>query len=361
PNTEGKYDGATGGGCSLRFTAQTWQQAVSNWTTVGCEHRRAVADVSADADPSTGVAVYDSVPYPYEEHGSKKTEVLKWVPIGGTSLASPIVAAMFALAGGAHGVEYPAKTLYSHIDSTLLHDVASGGSGKCDGNYASGCGGSMNPLSPLDCGAGVLICNAASGYDGPTGVGTPDGIGAFTTTGEGQSNGNPGSKSGGASGGGGGDSGGGGSGGGESGSDGATTTQPATNTSASPEGEVGSGGEATDSVTPGTSTIVPVLSAPALTKTATVALRRSTRPRASQIAFAFTLNVAARVHVTLAKLVRVHGRHRWERLPVTLTFTAAKGRDRRRLTNRGRLTPGRYRLTLAPRGGAARKVTFHVR
>ena len=114
---EGASEGAGGGGCSLRFSAQPWQRATPDWASVGCENRRAVADVSADADPSSGVAVYDSVPYPYEAEGKKKTEVLRWVPIGGTSLASPIIAAMFALAGGAHGVAYPAQTLYSHLGS----------------------------------------------------------------------------------------------------------------------------------------------------------------------------------------------------------------------------------------------------
>ena len=47
--------GAAGGGCSERFTAQPWQREVSDWASVGCgvggESKRAVADVSADADP----------------------------------------------------------------------------------------------------------------------------------------------------------------------------------------------------------------------------------------------------------------------------------------------------------------------
>ena len=96
-------EGAGGGGCSLKFTAQPWQQSVPDWSAVGCEDRRAVADVSADADPETGVAVYDSIPYPEEQKGKIVTTELGWVPIGGTSVASPIIASMFALAGGAHG------------------------------------------------------------------------------------------------------------------------------------------------------------------------------------------------------------------------------------------------------------------
>src|SRR6478609_3245108 len=55
--------GAVGGGCSASFTADTWQQSLAAWPAVGCGSRRAVADVSADADPYTGVAVYDSTEY----------------------------------------------------------------------------------------------------------------------------------------------------------------------------------------------------------------------------------------------------------------------------------------------------------
>ena len=172
-----------GGGCSLGFEAQVWQSEVLDWSSVGCgtgsESKRAVADVAADADPYTGVAIYDSVPYVGPGGGQKNARVIGWTPIGGTSVASPIIASMFALAGGSHGVEYPAKTLYSHLGSASLYDVTEGGNGKCDDGYSSGCSGSMHPLSLTDCGQGTLICNSATGYDGPSGVGSPNGIEAF--------------------------------------------------------------------------------------------------------------------------------------------------------------------------------------
>jgi hypothetical protein len=177
--------GAGGGGCSTQFEAQKWQREVKDWANVGCEDRRAVADISADADPYTGVAVYDSVPDVHEEVMGEEIEVvntpLYWWPIGGTSVASPIVASIFALAGGSHGVEYPAQTLYEHLETGLLHPVTKGGNGECEDAYAS-CSGSMNPLSSrfaFDCGEGVLICNAGPGYNGPAGVGTPKGVGAL--------------------------------------------------------------------------------------------------------------------------------------------------------------------------------------
>jgi hypothetical protein len=175
--------GSSGGGCSVNFPAQAWQREVSDWSAVGCgtgsESRRASNDVAADADPYTGVAVYDSVPYLAPGEPPRDGSPPDWTPLGGTSVASPIVASMFALAGGAHGVAYPAQTLYSHLGSGLVHDITEGGNGECEGFYGDGCSGSMVPLSPEDCGSGALICNAAAGYDGPSGVGTPDGVGAF--------------------------------------------------------------------------------------------------------------------------------------------------------------------------------------
>jgi hypothetical protein len=168
----------TGGGCSARFSAPPWQTAVPDWAAVGCgtgaQAKRAVADVAVDGAPYTGAAIYDSVPY-YIEPGFAIAP--GWVTVGGTSLSSPILASLFALVGGAHGVEHPAATLYSHLGGASLFDVTSGGDGKCDGIYTGGCEGS--PLSPLDCGEGALICNAGPGYDGPSGVGAPTNLAAF--------------------------------------------------------------------------------------------------------------------------------------------------------------------------------------
>jgi Subtilase family len=171
--------GGSGGGCSANFPAQAWQREVSDWSAVGCgtgsESKRASNDVAADADPYTGVAVYDSVPYLSPGEPPRDGSPPGWTPLGGTSVASPIVASMFALAGGSHGVAYPAQTLYSHLGSGLLHDITEGGNGSCEGFYENGCSG----FSFEDCGRGALICNASAGYDGPSGVGSADGIGAF--------------------------------------------------------------------------------------------------------------------------------------------------------------------------------------
>ena len=106
--------------------------------------------------------------------------------------------------------------------------------------------------------------------------------------------------------------------------------------------------------------IAPLLSALTLTRTATAALDHG-RPSVSRIAFAFTLNVAVRVRVSLRKQVQARGgRRRWQTLPYTLTIAAARGRDSAHLDARETLAPGRYRLTLTPAGGRARTLTFQV-
>jgi hypothetical protein len=141
-----------GSGCSTVFAAPAWQSAVSTYEAADCDGGRSVADVAAVADPYTGVDIYDSTQNPAGYPTG-------WGVWGGTSLASPVIAAEWGLAGGAQGVEFPAKTLYSHIgESGALYDVVSGSNGSCTGSTA---------------------CKAAVGYDGPTGVGSPVGLAAF--------------------------------------------------------------------------------------------------------------------------------------------------------------------------------------
>ncbi|MHB8241423.1 MAG: S53 family peptidase, partial [Solirubrobacteraceae bacterium] len=171
--------GAGGGGCSTIFEAQPWQTGVADWSEVGCGAKRAAADVSADADPYTGVAVY----YTSRECESEyQGEVVHWCTYGGTSLASPIIAATYALAGGANGVSYPARTPYENVTAhpSSLHDVVSGSNGECAKPFNNGTGvsGCTNSEEGANC-SQKAICLARSGFDGPSGVGTPHGLAAF--------------------------------------------------------------------------------------------------------------------------------------------------------------------------------------
>jgi hypothetical protein len=348
------HEGSGGGGCAA-FAAPEWQPLAAGWSTVGCGTHRAVADIAADANPSTGVAVYDSVPEP---EGKAAEPAPEWTQIGGTSVASPIIASAFALAGGAHGVPYPAATLYAHAGSTALHDITVGGNGKCDDVYSGSCSGSL--ISPLDCGASSTICNAASGYDGPTGVGTPIGLAAFQpVSGE---VGGSGSGSGGNGNGNGGNGNGSGAGGQEGGSSpggGGSSTPGSGGGTASP----GQTGAAPGSSSPNSSKSAsggPArVSHLSLTLNALAALNRK-HPRASALAFTFTLSAAAKVQVTLARWTRVRGHWRWVTLPGPFTINAGSGANHGRLGTQRRLTSGRYRLTLAPAHGIAGSIAVVI-
>jgi subtilase family serine protease len=136
--SETAWSGA-GSGCSALITKPSWQ------TDSGCS-ARTVADVSADSDPNTGVAVYDSL---------ANRGLSGWLVFGGTSVASPVVASTYALAGNAGSVTYGS---FPYSQTGSLFDVTSGSNGSCGGSY---------------------LCTAGPGYDGPTGLGTPNGVTAF--------------------------------------------------------------------------------------------------------------------------------------------------------------------------------------
>jgi subtilase family serine protease len=134
--TETVWRGA-GSGCSKFYAKPTWQ------TDTGCK-KRMEADVSAIADPSTGVAIYGPA-----GGGSG------WGVEGGTSVAAPLIGGIFGNNGGP--VNY-ASSLYAKTGA--LNDVTSGTNGPCPGKPA-------------------YFCNGEVGYDGPTGLGTPNGTTAF--------------------------------------------------------------------------------------------------------------------------------------------------------------------------------------
>ena len=137
------------GGHRLRLLEADHGPAVaapaSNWTAIGCRSKRGIVDVSADANPGTGAAVYDT----YGFGG--------WGQVGGTSLSAPLIAGVYALANNVGNWTYPAQSAYDSPGS--LHDVTTGTNGSCSPH-------------PLQCSAGI-------GYDLPTGIGTPNGLGGF--------------------------------------------------------------------------------------------------------------------------------------------------------------------------------------
>jgi subtilase family serine protease len=136
--TESAWSGA-GSGCSSLNAKPSWQSSVTQCSG------KASADVSAVADPNTGVAVYDSTSY----QGRRG-----WQVYGGTSASSPIIASVYAISGNTSG--YPASLAWGHTSG--LNDVTSGSNGSCTPS---------------------LWCTAGTGWDGPTGLGTPNGTSSF--------------------------------------------------------------------------------------------------------------------------------------------------------------------------------------
>ncbi|MCW7944441.1 subtilase [Streptomyces hygroscopicus] len=134
-----------------------WTETVWRGTGSGCSRfepepsfqhdplcaNRTMNDVSADADPATGLAVYDT----FGTFGQG------WQVVGGTSVSTPLVAAMYALAGNPAPNTYPNS--YPYARPRAFNDITYGTNDPCGGTY---------------------LCTAVPGYDGPTGIGTPHGV-----------------------------------------------------------------------------------------------------------------------------------------------------------------------------------------
>ncbi|ROT32490.1 carboxypeptidase regulatory-like domain-containing protein [Micromonospora sp. HM5-17] len=131
-----------GSGCSFFEPRPAYQAELDT----GCPDTRATADISAVADPETGLAVYNTS----GQDG--------WAQYGGTSLAAPLVAAMYALAGTPLPGSYPVTYPYRADKRGHLFDITEGSNGWCD----------------------TVLCTAGPGWDGPTGVGSPNGVAALT-------------------------------------------------------------------------------------------------------------------------------------------------------------------------------------
>jgi hypothetical protein len=140
--------GGTAGGCSTLEPKASWQREDATEPD-GCLNRTE-NDVSAVGDPNTGVLMYDT----YRNTGLFE--------IGGTSVATPIITSIYALAGTPTKSTYPAQ--YPYLHSSHLFDVTSGLNGPCESFRK-------------------YLCHGEKGYDGPTGLGTPNGTAAFTNGG----------------------------------------------------------------------------------------------------------------------------------------------------------------------------------
>lgn len=106
----------SGGGCSVYESKNSAQSTGS----VNCNGKRATPDVSLDADPASGVSVYDTTRYQGQSG---------WFTVGGTSASSPMWAARSAIAGAVVNAGYVYGTSITYRDITSGNNGASAGVG----------------------------------------------------------------------------------------------------------------------------------------------------------------------------------------------------------------------------------------
>lgn len=130
----------SGGGKSRYESRPSYQDGIASIVKTA----RGVPDISSDADPNTGVCVYDSTPY---------QGAAGWQVFGGTSVSSPSLAGMVNLAGNFYADSVAELTaIYSGLGSANFRDIVKGHAGR-------------------------FHCKV--GWDRVTGVGTPQGTGGM--------------------------------------------------------------------------------------------------------------------------------------------------------------------------------------
>jgi subtilase family serine protease len=134
----------TGSGCSNVYAEPSWQApSNANMANNTLCVMRMDNDVSAVADPATGVAVFGPI--------SRRSA---WFKAGGTGVSAPIIAGVYGERD--NNVVYGSNPYSGNSQS--LHPITSGSNGSCGGTY---------------------FCTAMAGYNGPAGLGTPNTHTAF--------------------------------------------------------------------------------------------------------------------------------------------------------------------------------------
>lgn len=188
------FDGGSGGGTSYSY-AQPWYQvgivpasmSTENAPLVGPTPMRVEPDISMDADPSTGILMGQTQTFPDGVH-------YRTTRYGGTSLASPLLAGMIALADQASGTSLgflnPLLYKLSTADPSAVDDVVPGGNqaqSRVDyANLVDPSNGYLVSTRVITYEGTETYCNGAGncasrpntlvtapGYDNMTGLGSP--------------------------------------------------------------------------------------------------------------------------------------------------------------------------------------------
>jgi subtilase family serine protease len=182
------YDGSGGGGVSFIFSQPSYQKGVvpeslatslPNGSTSPTP-MRVIPDVSALADPSTGMLVGQTTLQP-----NGTTYAFSLSRIGGTSVSSPTFAGIEADAQQAagHDLGFANPAIYQRYGTDAFHDVTDnplgpGYLGEVRNNYtdpSTKSGPILTYLRTLGIdGEGAAALPAVKGYDDSTGVGSPE-------------------------------------------------------------------------------------------------------------------------------------------------------------------------------------------
>jgi subtilase family serine protease len=176
PAPPGTYSSGGGGGTSQLYT-QPWYQAGKVPASIskyyGSTPMRAVPDIAMDADPNTGVLVGQTQVFPNGTYWAQYR-------IGGTSLASPLLAGVVAVADQAHyrPLGFINPLYYRLLGTPALNDIVAPASplAQVRTDYTNSVNNSQGKywrLQTVDVQSSTL--HDTPGYNDETGVGTPHG------------------------------------------------------------------------------------------------------------------------------------------------------------------------------------------
>ena len=180
PAPPGTYSSGGGGGTSQLF-AQPWYQAGKVPASISEYYSstpmRAVPDIAMDADPNTGMIVGETQVFPDGTYWDQYR-------IGGTSLSSPLLAGVVAVANQVHRhpLGFINPLYYRLLGSSALHDTVAPTSPVAQvrtdyANLLDNSQGKTYKLQTVDVQSSTL--HDIPGYDDETGVGTPRGPAFF--------------------------------------------------------------------------------------------------------------------------------------------------------------------------------------
>jgi subtilase family serine protease len=183
PAPPGTYSSGGGGGTSVLFKQPFYQKgkvpaSISEY--YGKTPMRAVPDISMPADPNTGFEIGQTQVFPNGTYWSQYR-------LGGTSLASPMLAGVIAVADqlGHHSLGFVNPLYYKRLGTPAIRDIVAPKAPVAEvrtdyANFLNDSQGKLFRLRTVDVQTSTL--HSIPGYDDETGVGSPGGLAFFLGT-----------------------------------------------------------------------------------------------------------------------------------------------------------------------------------